>query len=146
MLENSFPAFDNIIILCIVSCNLLFFNSNAISLPTTITLVFNEIYNYFLLTYYIHMTIRQEEFAMTRVRRRRRVISNKDDKNKKQVISSDFFSQNNKYTINRQIFYYTILMCKLFSHDWKRQKIIFSYAHNLLCFVVETDRKKSCEM
>ena len=35
------------------------------------------------------MTIRQEEFAMTRVCSRRRVISNKDDKNKKQVISSD---------------------------------------------------------
>ena len=34
------------------------------------------------------MTIRQEEFAVTRVRRGVRVISNKDDKNKKQVISS----------------------------------------------------------
>ena len=49
---------------------------------------FNEIYNYFLLTYYIHMTIRQEEFAVTRVRRGVRVISNKDDRNKKQVILS----------------------------------------------------------
>ena len=29
--------------------------------------LFNEIYNYFLLAYNIHTTIRQEEFAMTRV-------------------------------------------------------------------------------